>query len=378
MVAMEGSSNKKTKILFYMYYLNGGGAERTIINIINNLDREKFEVLLVLGSSGEHHYLETISTDVKITYLKCSRIRNSILGLRKVIISENPDILFSTLNLNNISLLISKMMTFKKIPTIIREANNRTESGEVTSLNKIITRLLYNTQAAKVIALSEGVKTDLVNNFKIKENKIKVIYNPVDVDKIKKLSIEEITDFNKPETDTIISVGRLEKQKDYFTLINAFNKLLETRDANLFILGKGSLEQKLKKYCIEKNIQDKVKFLGFKQNPYKYIAKADLFVLSSKWEGFGHVIVEAMTCGTPVIATNCKSGPAEIIGNNEYGLLVPVEDSQTMSEKMKLVLESKVTSENYRNKGLERSQYFRANRIVVEYETVFMEHSKTD
>lgn len=368
----------KKKIMIFMFSLKGGGAERTIVNIINHLDEEKFDVIFVLGTDADSDYLELLKDSIKIIVLNCRKPKYSIFKLRNCIKKEKPDVLFSTVNKNNIVLLLAKILSFRKIPTVIREASHRTQSGKVTNKNKLLTRVLYNLFSSKIVALSEGVREDLITNFKISEKKTKVIYNPVDINYIKSSMNEEIQDsFNlKSDEKIIIAVGRLAKVKDFPTLIKAFEIVLKDVNARLFILGRGPLESELKQLSKQLNISDKIEFLGFQKNPYKYIKQADVFVLSSKWEGFAHVIVEAMTIGTPVISTNCKSGPAEIIGDNEYGILVPVQDYKLMAEQIILLFKNDNMGNNYANLGIERSYTFEARKITKKYEDLFMQSMK--
>ncbi|WP_404330365.1 glycosyltransferase [Mesobacillus maritimus] len=363
----------KKKLLIYMYNLAGGGAERTIVNIINNINKSEFEVVLVIGSNNKNDYLYLVNNDIKLIFLHSEKRRQIIFKLNKIIKKEKPDLLFSTLNTNNIVLLLAKLFSFKKIPTIVREANNRTQSGSVTIKNKIITSLLYNLCSHIIISLSKGVQDDLIKNFKIKENRIEVIYNPVDITNINLLKDEVVSDldFIKDEK-LIVAVGKLGEQKDYPTLLKAFEIVQREYHTNLLIIGKGADEYKLKGLCKELRIEKKVHFMGFKDNPYKYMKKADVFVLTSKWEGFGHVIVEAMTVGTPVVATNCNSGPGEIIDKNKYGVLVPVEDHKTIAEKIIELLNDEKRREHFTKAGLRRSNIFDVKNIVKQYEDVFL------
>lgn len=364
----------KKKIMFFMYSLAGGGAERTVVNIINNLDRNKYKILLVIGTEKNNDYLDLVPRDVEIINLDSKRLRYCIFKLTICILKQKPNLLFSTVNQNNIILLISRLLTFKRIPIVVREANNRTQSGKVTKFNKLLTFLLYNSIANKVIALSRGVKNDLVNNFYVREDKIEVIYNPIEIGNIKHLSNEKIDDFYKTKNEKIIiAVGRLVEQKDFKTLIKAFSIVTKEIKSRLLILGKGPLESELKKLCESLGIKDKVIFAGFKKNPYKYMKLSDVFVLSSKWEGFGHVIVEAMAVGTPVISTNCKSGPSEIIKDNQYGILVPVNNYKILADEIIRLLSNNHLMKKYKEKGLIRSKDFNALNITKMYEKVFDE-----
>lgn len=362
----------KKKILFFLFSLSGGGAERTVVNIINNLDNKKYDKLLVLASSKNNDYIDLLNNDIRIIYLNSIKLRYSLLKLIRCINKEKPNLLFSTINANNIILLLARLLSFRNIPTIVREANNRTQSGTVTGLNKIVTFILYNYISTKVVALSEGVKNDLVKNFNVKKDKIKVIYNPVEIYKINELSKERINDFHRDNKEKIIiSVGRLVEQKDYATLIKSFWKVSKKLNARLIILGKGHKKNELINLCNKLKIEDKVLFLGFKKNPYKYMKNADLFVLSSKWEGFGHVIVEAMSLGIPVISTDCKSGPSEIIGVNKYGILVPTENVDELGENIKLLLCEESLLNKYARKGYKRAFDFEATTIIKKYDRLF-------
>ncbi|MBD2847556.1 glycosyltransferase [Paenibacillus sp. IB182496] len=369
----------KVKCVFFIFSLKGGGAERTVVNIINNLDKTKFEITLILGSNNNNEYMHLISDDIKIKKLNATKLRNCFFKLMKTIHLEKPDIMFSTLVDNNIMLLTTKLLGRIKAPAIVREANNRTESKQVSIVNRLLTYMLYNLCASKVVALSNGVKDDLINNFCILENKINVIYNPVEVLKIKELSKEVLTEFDiTGDFKVIIAIGRLVEQKDYYTLLKSFSQVLESERAILLILGKGPMEKQLIDLTVSLGVNNHVVFLGFKRNPYKYLKRADIFILSSKWEGFGHVIVEAMAVGVPVISTNCKSGPSEIIGNNEFGLLVPVQSPDILAEKIIFLLKSKKKREDFVVKGLRRAEHFEAKKIVLEYENLFAEVTKKD
>lgn len=356
-----------------MYQLGGGGAEKTIMNIINTLDNNKFEIVLVLGTDKNNDYLYLVPEWIKVKHLYCSKLRYCFFRLRKTIIRENPDLIFTTMNPNNIMAVIAKYSSFKNIPIIIREANNRTESRKVSKINKVITTIIYG-YSDKIVALSKGVKDDLVYNFNIDNKKIRIIYNPVDIAYINMLKDEKVDDLDFGDSGkTIISVGRLEEQKDFFTLIKAFKLVLESIDAKLIILGKGSLEAELMKLCIDLGIEDKVTFYGFTNNPYKYVKKSDLFVLTSKWEGFGHVIVEAMAVGTPVVVTNCKSGPYEIIKDDEFGLLTEVGNQREIASSIVRLLQDGKMQLEYSEKGIQRANDFNSEKIVREYEELFTE-----
>ena len=213
----------------------------------------------------------------------------------------------------------------------------------------------------------------MVEKFGIRDSKITVIYNPVEVKTIQQLACEPLQLDDHSQGKTVLAVGRLVESKDYVTLLRAFALVTQHVRARLVVLGEGQLEQQLKQLCSKLGIEDRVWFLGFKHNPYKYMRNADLFVLTSQSEGFGHVIVEAMAVGTPVIATDCKSGPGEIIEDNKYGLLVPVGDHRALAERIISVLENEDLRNGLKLAGSKRALDFDAIRITMLYEELFLD-----
>jgi len=179
--------------------------------------------------------------------------------------------------------------------------------------------------------------------------------------------------FNNKEIPIIIAVGRLTKAKDYPTFLRAFSLICKKRKAHLVILGEGEERKNLENLIHKLNLPENVAFLGFQKNPYKYMQKASVFVLSSKREGFPNVIVEAMTCGVPVISTNCQSGPNEIIKNGENGILVPVGDEKALAEAILKVLNNHSLRQKFSEQGRKKAQDFTAEKSIKEYEKLFQE-----
>ncbi|MCA1995460.1 MAG: glycosyltransferase, partial [Coleofasciculus sp. S288] len=191
-----------------------------------------------------------------------------------------------------------------------------------------------------IVAVSQGVATDLARTASLPLERIQVIYNPVVTPELLTRAKEPLDHpwFNPGEPPVILGVGRLVEQKDFSTLIRAFNQVRQIQPARLMILGSGREKSRLKALVQELGLEDDVAMPGFVQNPYAYMARSAVFVLSSAWEGFGNVIVEAMAVGTPVVSTDCQSGPAEILDDGKYGSLVPVGDSKAIAEAILSVL----------------------------------------
>jgi glycosyltransferase involved in cell wall biosynthesis len=214
----------------------------------------------------------------------------------------------------------------------------------------------------------------LESKFGVLSRRIKVIYNFVDFRQIEKKAKKEINYpfFANKDYHVIIAVGRLTEQKRFDRLLNAFALLKkEIKNVRLIVLGKGELFEKLNNLANELNIKDYVEFAGFQKNPWAWVSKAKIFVLSSDYEGFGNVIVEAMACGTPVISTNCLSGPNEIITHGKNGLLVPPADEKALAEAMRSLLENNKLRIMLAEEGKRRARDFRLEKILPQYERLF-------
>ncbi|MGN8646377.1 glycosyltransferase [Gracilibacillus sp. HCP3S3_G5_1] len=366
---------KKVNIVFFIYQMGAGGAARTLLNIINNLDRNKFAPILVtLNYDGSYEH--ALKDDVNFIKLDTKRLSRSIFKLAKIIREEKVDIVFSTIPRVNTIAILAKLVSFTKAKNVIREADNL--GGTFKENLMLLGFGLVYRLANQIISLSEGVKDNLVKRYKVPRKSIEVIYNPVDVANITKLANQE-EDFQhqtlfQTEEKMIITAGRLVPQKDHDTMLRAFAKVNEQLASQLVILGEGYLYDELTQLSNELNIAERVHFLGFQQNPYVYFRHADLFVLSSKHEGFSHVIAEALATKTAVVSTNCKSGPSEVLDNGKYGLLSPVGDQEQLAENMLSVLQKTPEELNeIREKGYERATFFNSNKIVRQYEQIFLD-----
>jgi glycosyltransferase involved in cell wall biosynthesis len=210
-------------------------------------------------------------------------------------------------------------------------------------LTPLAARLLY-PWADGIVSVSQGVAEDLAKVTKLPKKRINLIYNPVITPELFVKAREKLNHpwFQPGEPPVILAVGRLHLQKDYPTLLRAFLRVRQLRRCRLVILGEGPEKDNLSNLINELGLQADVAMLGFVDNPYAYMKSSAAFVLSSAWEGFGNVIAEALAVGTPVVSTNCESGPAEILANGKYGELTPVGDAKAMTEAIDRVLAGKI------------------------------------
>lgn len=366
---------EKKKIMFFIYRLSYGGAARTMMNIVNHIDRNKFEPILVtLDFTFE--YEQYVKEDVNLIKLDTKRLRSAIIPLAKLIRKEQPHILFSTIPNYNTIAILAKLLSRTKTKVIVREAaylgGTCKENVQLRGYG-----LLY-AFAKKVIALSVGVKENLVARYGVKNNKVQVIYNPVDLDYIEQAMLEPIAEKHQSlfssDRKVIVTAGRLVKEKDHATLLRAFHQVVQQVPSELIILGEGELEASLKTLATELNIDEHVHFVGFQQNPYNFFHQSDVFTLTSITEGFGHVLVEAMATQTPVVSTRCSPGGEEVLQNGAYGKLCEVGNATEVAEQLTEVLQYSETERTKMiTKGQERATTFSIEQIVTQYEQTFLE-----
>ncbi|HNQ28241.1 MAG TPA: glycosyltransferase [Aquaticitalea sp.] len=244
--------------------------------------------------------------------------------------------------------------------------------GFQSTFNKTLIRLLYK-QADVVISNSHGNAKDLLDNFEVPDNKMRVIHNPIDLDKIK--AIEPNQSFFDPEKFNIITVGRMDIGKNHKMLIEAIHQL-QNPLLRLYIFGFGELENELQQLIVKLDIENQVFLMGFDANPYKYLKAADLFIFGSNHEGFPNVLLEAMACQLPILTTNCQSGPSEIMELKEekndlmitdYGILVPIKNVELMAKGIDYFVTHKSFIESCKINGQKRIKEFEKDKILKKY-----------
>ncbi len=295
--------------------------------------------------------LEKLSSEVNVVDLECPRLRDSLLPLARYLNSRKPNAMVSTLDHANLIAVWAKLSARSDTRLILREANttsvSASGSGDVRDrVVPVLARLFYR-YADAVVAVSRGVAVDLVEKVGVPEDRVRVIYNPTFDAEIDLLKDEPLDDewFHTDGPPVLISAGRLCRQKRYDVLLRALSLVLEKRPVRLMILGEGEERSDLESLSRELGISASLRLPGSVANPYAYMSRSDLYVVSSAWEGFPNTIVEAMACGLPVVSTDCPSGPREILdvarlGKSEHGTLVPVDDHRALSDAVVEALES--------------------------------------
>ena len=362
----------RKKVLLVLNDLAGGGEDRVATLLLEHLDRGRFEPLLVLLEDRRDY---ATAEDVPITCLhKKSRydLPRLIWRLARIYEKGKPDVVLGISSYLNLLTVLARKLSRVKPKLLLSEHMNISISFRYEPLSRVkawaIPRLYPQSDA--VIAVSRGVAGDLVANFGVPHEKTKVIYNPVDIDHILTLARENVDHpwFAHKESPIVIAVGRLTAQKGYPHLLRAFAQVTERFPCRLVILGEGEERHALEALAQQLGVGKGVAFLGFQQNPFRYLARSDVFALSSLWEGLALVVIEAMACGVPVIGTRCPSGPDEIITDGVNGLLVPVADEAAMAEAILQLLNDKDFAIKLAQAGRKRAEDFVARKRVAEYE----------
>ncbi|MGA9377437.1 MAG: glycosyltransferase [Phormidium sp.] len=344
-------------IAIFLRSLHGGGAERVIINLVRGFAEQGIKMDLVL-LKAEGTYLSQVSKEVRIVDFNASKLdqgkrwrlptsfqsTSSLPKLINYLQQEQPKLLLSATHFTNEIAILAKHLSRTSTRVIVSE--HTTVSVEAKRVEQISARLIPLTSrifypwADGIVAVSQGVAKDLANITKLPKERIKTIYNPVITPELLLMAKEPLDHpwFANGEPPVILGVGRFVKQKDFPTLIKAFAEVRKVRPARLMILGGGRERSHLEALVRELNLENDVALLNFVKNPFAYMARAAVFVLSSAWEGLPTVIIEAMAVGTTVVATNCPSGSDEILANGKYGFLVPVGDSGVIAQAILSVL----------------------------------------
>lgn len=333
------SKSNKISILFVIPSLNGGGAERVFVNIIRTIGDQKFDKkLLLIDDSGV--FVDLIPPTVEIITMKSRQTRFSFFPLLKNIKSINPQIVVSTTNrMNILSLLVSIFIKNSTI-FVIREPNMpgaQFNNKQIPRYYKWLIKLLY-PKAEFIIAQTEAMKKEINQIFNIPKSKIVVLTNPIDAKYIDENVKNAKNPYNNKKIN-IIASGKLKKQKGYDFLIRSFyNVVISNRQFLLHILGEdddnGTYKQELISISKKLGIADNVVFHGFINNPFPYYKYADLFVLSSKWEGLPNVILEALYLKTPVVVTDCIPYFHEILEEGKDGFIINYGDEKSFADRI--------------------------------------------
>lgn len=323
-----------------------GGAERGALKLAAGLGERGFEVDLVLAAA-EGPRMAEVPPSVQVVDLGAQRMISSVLPLARYLRTQKPRGLVSVLNhANVVALWAAKVARYPGRVVVVEQNTRSVASAQGESRrNRLMPGLVkrFYPWADCVVGVSAGVAEDLVRVVGVDRSKVRVIYNPIVTPELDASAREPVAvPWFEDGTPVFVAAGRLRPQKDFPTLLRAFAMLRARRTARVVILGEGPERQKLEALAAELGLADDVQLPGASPNPYAYMARAAAFVLSSRWEGLPTVLVEALRCGTPVIATDCPSGSREILADGRYGTLVAVGDASALAAAMEAALDGQL------------------------------------
>lgn len=363
------------KLLFVLPSVGGGGAERAALDLMRSMDRRKFRLTLVLFTHVGS-FRQQLPEDVRTYDLRGRQSYDIrlIWRLAKVMRSEAPDIVFSVLRYANLITLLALRLSASSARVVVNEQNLPSAEFALFGGGRVkgwFLERLY-PQADCVTAISAGIAQELAKMHRIPERMIQVIPNPVDLARIRALAAEKLEHpWFRLGQPVLVAAGRLHPQKGFSYLIRAFATVRRAVPCKLFILGEGPLRSELEGLITSLGLGDDVGLPGFQENPYNYMSRGTAFVLSSLYEGFGNVLVEALALGTPVIATRCPVGPEEILQNEVTGILVPPADEGALAQAILRVLGDSELRQRLSSNGPTRAAEFAVERIIAQYEALF-------
>jgi glycosyltransferase involved in cell wall biosynthesis len=366
----------RRRVLLLIPSLRGGGAERVVVTLLRYLDRSQFQLALAVVDLRESAYRADVPPDVELIDLQCTRVRYALLKIVGLIWRRRPDVVLSTLGHLNLALAMLRPLLPNGVRYIARETSVVSENLKGYAHPRLwgwAYRRFY-ARFDVVVCQSAGMWDDLIAHFDFPLIKAVIIHNPVDTERIRRLAAAVIsTDYEPPASHAdaaphLVAVGRLSHAKGFDLLIEALAKC-DDRRPRLTLLGEGLLRPALEQLARQRGVADRVRFAGFQKNPYPFFVQADAFVLSSRWEGFPNVVLEALACGTSVIAMPCPGGVAEIAELAGGVLLASAIDAESLSVAIKRFIDGEA-----RTGGITLTP-FHVDKIVEQYQSLLIDEA---
>lgn len=364
----------RIRVLIFTISLGAGGAEAQALRVANNLDRARFDAAVAVLRGGGS-YEPSLASHVRLHVLDGANLVSRAKSLRKLIRGLRPDVVCSFLEIPNLIAAWAcrglrprpHLVACVQAPPTISWAGG----GWRAALRALVSR--YYRRAEQIIAISHGVAADIEQMAPGAQAHMVTIHNAGVDERVESgASMPLEPEDTLPRGPLLVACGRLVEQKGYPYLIDAFSIVRkEVPDAALWILGQGPDRPQIERQISDLSLDKSVRLLGFRDNPFRYMAAADLFVLSSVFEGFGNVVAEAMGCGTAVVSTDCPYGPSEIITDGVNGLLVPTRDPPALAAAILRVLRDPALKKRLAQEGKRRSKDFAASAITERYAEVF-------
>ena len=352
--------------VFFLSDLDGGGAQRTTIDLVRHWPEDRPRPILAVAraSGAGRRWLEGVAP----IDLGAGRLRWSLFSLRRLIRCRRPDIVYSTMVGANIVAATSTIGLRKPPLLVARESNNHRVRDDIPFLQRVAVGHVYR-RAGAVVALTQDMRRALLEDYRLEPGRVVTIHNPVDVDDFR----SRAWDATRPwqgDGPVVVAAGRLVRQKGFDILLRAF-AAMRAGESRLAILGEGPERDALATQAAALGVSGRLIMPGHVADPARWFAHAAAFVLSSRWEGFPHVLVEAMACGTPVAAFDCPHGPTDIIEDGKTALLVPPQDAHALARNLDRLLGNRELAGRLRDAAQRSASRFSAPAIARTYAALF-------
>ncbi len=368
----EKTKQIKLKIVLIINTLVCGGAERVLVHLSKAFVESGHDVTVVVFTLDNQYF--ALDSRVKVINLRRKSsfdVFSTCLRLRHTIRECQPDAVVTFMT-NVTYHLLAALFLFRPYPNIYATFHihhSTSNKGFYRFLNLCIFNRMMS-RCAKLICCSRDMANDLCNLYSLERKNVTTIYNPIDLNLCKSLATEQCYHpfFENQNTPVLLAVGSLCEQKNYSMMLEAIARVCKEKPVKLIVLGEGYLRPNLEELCDELGLADVVDFIGNVKNPFAYMALANLFVLSSHFEGFPMVLLETMACGLPIVSVDCPSGPRELIENGRTGILVPPGSSTLLSEGLCRALDEPKVMQKYAENAFEYvSKNFLLEHIASEY-----------
>jgi glycosyltransferase involved in cell wall biosynthesis len=365
------------KVAFLINSMGGGGGEKVVQSLLRKLvgDPELEITLIVLEENLLLKPPEAVNT-VCLFQSRGSRLLKTLgivagaFRLRRLVAKNGFCVVLSFLERSNFVNVVATLLGGTHCAIVSEHTNPaRNYSGRSWghTIMRGLIRVLYR-RAHKVVAVSDGVAKALVDSFGIPASKICTIYNPIDVEEIRKLACADTEHpWFSEHIPILVTVGRLTEPKGHLQLLEAFALVRRQVPSKLVVVGDGELRRTLERRAEQLGVANDVSFTGWKENPYPYIARSSVFVFPSLWEGLGMALAEALACGVPLVSYDCDSGPREILGDGRYGTLVPVGDVRLLADAILKALDEPQPDERRTWPPAEWVRKFDVSGVTAQY-----------
>jgi glycosyltransferase involved in cell wall biosynthesis len=377
---MSGPDRLRMKVCFVIPSLAGGGAERVAVQVLNALDHKRWDRSMYLFERTGP-YLTDLSPSISLHVAPAGSRLGQWRALRRFVRNERPDVVVAFLSYLSVLTAVRAAAVGSRVVFAIGTPMSAFLLDEDYRWSRPWSRRMFTAAmrigcavADLIIATSRGVADDLIASFSGRPGHVRVVNNPVDVAALTAAAQDPIdpTDAARWNRPVIVAAGRLAAAKNYPLLIEAFALLRQRMPASLFILGQGDQEPSVRALIAERGLGECVHLCGFRRNPWSYIARADVFALTSRYEGFGNVLAEAMACGVTVVATS-SPGTQEIVTSGTNGLLVERHEPAAFAEGLARVLDDAVLRRCLAETGRRQAEQYRTESVALAYDRVLTE-----